>query len=109
MQSAVIASALALSLGTAFALPAHAQQRRGGAVSTTPPEEAPAGFDNLTNGYLDQGPPSEELDEDNVVALRSFNDNRFIFEEVEVASAPPSTPRAVASVTRTWRPAAPAR
>ena len=45
--------------------------------------EAPTGFDNLTNGFTDQGPPFEELNEDNVVALRSFNDNRFIFEEVE--------------------------
>ena len=45
--------------------------------------EAPAGFDNLTNGYLEQGPDFEMLDEDNVEALRSFNDNRFIFEEVE--------------------------
>src|SRR6516165_6825601 len=45
--------------------------------------EAPTGFDNLTNGFTDQGPPFEELNEDNIVALRSFSDNRFIFEEVE--------------------------
>jgi len=45
--------------------------------------QAPTGFDNLTNGYLEQGPPFEELDEDTVEPLRSFNDNRFIFEEVE--------------------------
>ncbi len=45
--------------------------------------EAPTGFDNLTNGFTEQGPPFEELNEDTVVALRSFNDNRFIFEEVE--------------------------
>lgn len=45
--------------------------------------EAPAGFDNLTNGYLIQGPDFDTLDEDTVVALRSFNDNRFIFEEFE--------------------------
>ncbi len=48
--------------------------------------EAPAGFDNLTNGFTEQGPDFETLDEDNVVALRSFNDNRFIFEEVETAA-----------------------
>ena len=48
--------------------------------------EAPTGFDNLTNGFLQQGPPFETLNEDNVVALRSFNDNRFIFEEVETAA-----------------------
>jgi len=46
--------------------------------------EAPTGFDNLTNGFLPQGAPFETIDEDNVVPLRSFNDNRFIFEEIEV-------------------------
>ncbi len=45
--------------------------------------EAMTGFDNQTNGFTVQGPPYESLNEDNVVALRSFNDNRFIFEEVE--------------------------
>jgi CxxC motif-containing protein (DUF1111 family) len=45
--------------------------------------EAPTGFDNLTNGYLRQGPPYESLDEDTVQPGRSFNDNRFVFEEVE--------------------------
>jgi hypothetical protein len=48
-----------------------------------PPTEAPAGFDNLTNGMDPQGPPFEALEEESVVPLRSFNDNRFIFEEVE--------------------------
>jgi CxxC motif-containing protein (DUF1111 family) len=45
--------------------------------------EAPTGFDNLTNGFTEQGPDFETLNEDTIVALRSFNDNRFIFEEVE--------------------------
>lgn len=45
--------------------------------------EAPTGFDNLTNGFDVQGPPFETINEENVVPLRSFNDNRFIFEEVE--------------------------
>jgi CxxC motif-containing protein (DUF1111 family) len=45
--------------------------------------EAPTGFDNRTNGFLQQGPPFDSLDEDTVVPRRSFNDNRFIFEEVE--------------------------
>ena len=45
--------------------------------------EAPAGFDNLTNGYTVQGPDFKTINEDTVVALRSHNDNRFIFEEVE--------------------------
>ncbi len=45
--------------------------------------EAPTGFDNLTNGFTEQGPPFDTINENNVAALRSFNDNRFIFEEVE--------------------------
>jgi CxxC motif-containing protein (DUF1111 family) len=45
--------------------------------------EAPAAFDNRTNGFDPQGPDFGTIDEDTVVALRSFNDNRFIFEEVE--------------------------
>ena len=44
---------------------------------------APTGFDNLTNGFDQQGPPFEQINEDTVKPLRSFNDNRFIFEEVE--------------------------
>jgi CxxC motif-containing protein (DUF1111 family) len=45
--------------------------------------EAPTGFDDRTNGFTEQGPPLEELNEDNVVPRRSFNDNLFIFEESE--------------------------
>src|SRR6266404_315108 len=45
--------------------------------------EAPTGFDNLTNGFTEQGASFETLNADNVVALRSYNDNRFIFEQVE--------------------------
>jgi len=48
--------------------------------------EAPTGFDNRTNGFNEQGPPFESLNEDTVVPLRSFNDNRFIFEEVETVT-----------------------
>jgi CxxC motif-containing protein (DUF1111 family) len=44
---------------------------------------APTGFDSQSNGFLPQGPPFESINEHNVVPLRSFNDNRFIFEEVE--------------------------
>ena len=47
------------------------------------PTEAPTGFDNETNGYLEQGPDFDTINEDNVRALASFNDNRFIFEEME--------------------------
>ncbi|MBV9927242.1 MAG: hypothetical protein JOZ96_19650 [Acidobacteria bacterium] len=48
--------------------------------------EAPAGFDNLTNGYTEQGPDFATLNGDTVVARRSHNDNRFIFEEFETAA-----------------------
>ena len=48
--------------------------------------EAKTGFDNLTNGYFPQGPPFDSLNKDNVVPLRSFNDGRFVFEEVETVA-----------------------
>ena len=58
------------------------------AVSPEPPSraqfrEAPAAFDNRTNGFDPQGPAFDTIDEDSLVPLRSFNDNRFIFEEFE--------------------------
>jgi CxxC motif-containing protein (DUF1111 family) len=52
-------------------------------LTAVTPKEAPTGFANVTNGFDPQGQPYDTLNEDNVVALRSFNDNRFIFEEVE--------------------------
>lgn len=48
--------------------------------------EAPTGFDNKTNGFNPQGPAFETITEANVVPLRSFNDNRFIFEEAETVT-----------------------
>jgi len=66
-----------------------------GAVTQTVPgesgpsgflREAPAAFDNRTNGFDPQGPAFDTIDEDTVVPLRSFNDNRFIFEEVETVA-----------------------
>src|SRR5438270_4131239 len=51
-----------------------------------PATEAPTGFDNVTNGYLNQGPAFNTLNSNNVVAGRSFNDNRFVFEEVETVT-----------------------
>jgi CxxC motif-containing protein (DUF1111 family) len=53
------------------------------AAAIVAPKEAPTGYANVTNGFNVQGPAYDTLNEDNVVALRSFNDNRFIFEEVE--------------------------
>lgn len=75
-------------VGTAQAenAPARIATEARSAKDTGPanaPTEAPTGFDNLTNGYLDQGPSFDDLEEADVVALRSFNDDRFIFEEVE--------------------------
>jgi len=52
-------------------------------LAATAATEAPTGFENRTNGFDGQGDPFDSLNEDNVVPLRSFNDNRFIFEEVE--------------------------
>ena len=59
------------------------QDEGGGDLSREQFTEAPTGFDNRTNGFSPQGPAFDTIDEDNVVPLRSFNDNRFIFEEVE--------------------------
>jgi CxxC motif-containing protein (DUF1111 family) len=49
----------------------------------TKAKEAPTGFDNLTNGFAPQGPPFETINKNNVVPLRSFNDSRFVFEQVD--------------------------
>jgi CxxC motif-containing protein (DUF1111 family) len=56
---------------------------RAGDTALPAPTEALTGFDNLTNGYLEQGPDFDTINEDNVEPLASFNDNRFIFEERE--------------------------
>jgi CxxC motif-containing protein (DUF1111 family) len=44
---------------------------------------AKAGYDNLTNGFAPQGPAFNTIDKSNVIPDRSFNDGRFVFEEVE--------------------------
>jgi CxxC motif-containing protein (DUF1111 family) len=62
------------------------QDEGGGDLSREQFTEAPTGFDNLTNGFSPQGPAFDTLDEDDVVPLRSFSDNRFIFEEVETTA-----------------------
>src|SRR5436305_7985086 len=51
----------------------------------TRPREALTGFDDLTNGYFEQGPDFDTITEDNVQPLRSYNDGRFVFEEKETA------------------------
>jgi len=58
-------------------------QGEGSPTRDTNFREAPAAFDNRTNGFDPQGPEFDTIDEETVVPLRSFNDNRFIFEEVE--------------------------
>src|SRR5687768_983469 len=62
----------------------ESENSAAGALATDPVTEAPTGFDALTNGFDVQGPAFDTIDEDTVVALRSFNDNRFIFEEQEL-------------------------
>jgi CxxC motif-containing protein (DUF1111 family) len=49
------------------------------------PRDAVTGYDDLTNGYFEQGPDFDTITEDNVEPLRSYNDGRFIFEEKESA------------------------
>jgi CxxC motif-containing protein (DUF1111 family) len=44
---------------------------------------AKTGFDNLTNGFAPQGPPFNTITLANVVPDASFNDGRFVFEEVD--------------------------
>src|SRR4051812_19943184 len=56
---------------------------RAAAIPKTAPTEAATGFDNLTNGASEQGPAFESINAGNVMARHSFNDNRFVFEEVE--------------------------
>jgi hypothetical protein len=96
----------------------EAQVRSDGVLGESRPSrdssvtDAPTGFDNLTNGFLEQGPPYEALNEDTVVALRSFNDNRFIFEEVETVAdglGRRTTRRAAANAIRTSSLVAPVR
>ena len=85
---------------------------RGAQLPAPRTTEAPTGFDNETNGFLRQGPPFETIDEDNVVPLRSFNDNRFIFEEVEVVAeglGPIYNAQSCGSVIKTSRRAVPAK
>jgi CxxC motif-containing protein (DUF1111 family) len=96
MTAAVLAGS-ALAAGSADAQ--TNQNQRFAAKGSTPNEEAtaaeaarlpsrtfteaPTGFDNLTNGFLPQGMAYDLITEDTVEPLRSFNDNRFIFEEFE--------------------------
>jgi len=87
-ETTVTAADAAAAGATAPAAGAAAPAAGAQAVSPEPPSrgffrEAPAAFDNRTNGFDPQGPAFDTLEEDTVVALRSFNDNRFVFEEVE--------------------------
>ena len=68
-----------------FTLASRFVDAEGPAEGGPKASEALTGFDNLTNGFDEQGPDFDTLTEENVMPLRSFNDNRFIFEEVETA------------------------
>jgi CxxC motif-containing protein (DUF1111 family) len=96
-RAALVSSVVAFAIsGTAsVAIAANGQRfHHSGRTSPESPRpdatdrfaEAPAGFDNRTNGLLPQGAPFGRITAENVVALRSFNDNRFIFEEVETVA-----------------------
>ena len=90
----LVAIAFGGSLATAMAATLTQQQRfqHSGKLtseSTTamapgaPPTEAPTGFDNRTNGFMPQGPNFESITAATAAAGRSYNDNRFLFEQVE--------------------------
>jgi CxxC motif-containing protein (DUF1111 family) len=94
-----IPTALALTLGAAVlgAAGAEAEARRDRfrihgelrdeeRTRTSRLRPALTGFDNLSNGYTEQGPDFETITADTVVPLRSHNDNRFVFEEVETVA-----------------------
>jgi CxxC motif-containing protein (DUF1111 family) len=57
-----------------------------GTPNSTQATEAMTGFDSLTNGFDVQGPPFDTLIESNVVGSHSYNENRFIFEEVDTVA-----------------------
>ena len=54
-----------------------------GNLTTAAASQAVTGFDSVTNGFDPQGPDFGAITDGTVVPLNSFNDNRFIFEEVE--------------------------
>jgi CxxC motif-containing protein (DUF1111 family) len=96
-RARVALSFVGLVVGTAATVAPAANGQRFNHSGRTGPEnptataqdsfaEAATGFDNRTNGFLPQGPAFDRLNEDTVVARRSFNDNRFIFEEVETVA-----------------------
>ncbi len=66
-------------------------------------QEAPTGYDNLTNGFMRQGPRFDTIDQDNVMPLRSFNDARFTFEQTEDQEEGLG-PRTLARVSKKWAP-----
>jgi CxxC motif-containing protein (DUF1111 family) len=102
----ILFSGAALAAGAALALPLEGQTPRvtdhrtreerftqNGTLADEGPSsypnspgdatEAPTGFDNLSNGTIPQGAAFNTLNGTNVVSGRSFNDDRFFFEEIE--------------------------
>ena len=70
---------IALLLVSAFVLPFGLTSP--GQIQTVTAPEAPTGFDDKTNGLVQQGTPMGTGEE--AVPLRSFEDDKAIFEEVE--------------------------
>jgi hypothetical protein len=75
--------------------------------------EAPTGFDNLTNGFTEQGPDFGDIERGHCRrALRSFNDNRLSSREVENIQTdfgPRYNAQSCRSAIRTLSPAAPSQ
>ena len=70
------------------------------------------GFDNLTNGFAEQGPDFNTIDEDNVVPTRSFNDGRFVFEGADTKEeglGPIYNAQSCGACHQNWSREAPAR
>jgi hypothetical protein len=64
--------------------------------------EAPTGFDNLTNGFTEQGAPFETLNEDNACALlTTTGSSSRKLKNYRTGSVRPIMRRAVASATKT--------
>lgn len=63
------------------------EPERSTAATQTRAAEALTGFDNVTNGFLKQGPDFDSIDGEEIESgrtpLGTFNVNRFVFEEVE--------------------------
>ena len=92
----VLSSSVEAEIDQASGSPRSRQFRHNGSLGDEGPSsfgmftnqftEAPAAFDNLSNGMMKQGKAMNKLTAKSARAGRSFNDDRIIFEEVETMS-----------------------